>query len=104
MFDAFRTEFNTVRPREWLQLDTPASHYCASSRAYPQRLPTLEYPGHFLIKKVTTAGTFRFQRRLIYIANALADQPIGLEETDDGIYFNTVLIDTMDERDCIIHG
>jgi hypothetical protein len=34
-------------------------------------------------------------------------QPIGLEETDDGIwtvYFNTVLIGTMDERDRIVDG
>ena len=47
------------------------------------------------------------QRRLIYLANSLVDQPIGLEETDDGIwtiYFNTVLIGTMDERDGIVHG
>ena len=41
------------------------------------------------------------------IANALTDQHIGLEETDDGlwpIYFSTVLIATLDERDFIIRG
>ena len=56
---------------------------------------------------MTTAGTFRFQHRLIYLANALVDQPIGLEETDDGvwsIYFNTVLIGTLDERDLSCTG
>jgi hypothetical protein len=42
-------------------------------------------PGHFLAKRVTDAGTFRFQHRLVYIANALVDQWIGLEETDDGV-------------------
>ena len=64
-------------------------------------------PGHFLVKKVATVVTFRFQHRLIYLANALVDQHIGLEETDDGIwsiYFNTVLLGTMDERDGIVHG
>ncbi len=58
-------------------------------------------------KKVTDAGTFRFQKRLLYIANSLVDQHIGLEETDDGvwsIYFNTVLLATLDERDYIIRG
>jgi hypothetical protein len=44
-----------------------------------------EYPGHFLVKKVTTGGTFRFQHKLLYIANSLVDQCIGLEETDDGV-------------------
>lgn len=107
VFDAFRTEYNDVRPHEWLKQTTPASHYTASRRPYPARLPTLEYPGHFLVKKVTTGGTFRFQHKLLYIANALVDQHIGLEETDDGvwsIYFNTVLIATLDEHDYIIRG
>jgi hypothetical protein len=59
------------------------------------------------VKRVTDAGTFRFQHRLVYIANALVDQWIGLEETDDGvwsIYFNTGLLATLDERDFVIRG
>jgi hypothetical protein len=59
------------------------------------------------VKRVTDAGTFRFQHRLLYIANALVDQWIGLEETDDGvwgIHFNQVLLATLDERDFIIRG
>jgi len=43
----------------------------------------------------------------IDIANALVNQHIGLEETDDGvwsIYFNTVLLATLDERDFLIRG
>src|SRR3954453_2390412 len=90
-FDTFRTEYNTERPHEALGQETPAAHYAPSPRPYPSRLPTIEYPLHFLVKKVTDAGTFRFQRRLLYLANSLVDQPIGLEETDDGvwsIYFN----------------
>ena len=67
----------------------------------------LEYPGHFIVKKITTGGTFSFNHKLLYIANSLVDHRIGLEETDDGIwsiYFNTVLIATLDERDYIIRG
>jgi putative transposase len=107
VFDAFRTEYNEVRPHEWLDQETPASHYTASPRPYPARLPPLEYPGHFLVKKVTTGGTFRMHHKLLYLANAMVDQYIGLEETDDGrwsIYFNTILLATLDERDYIIRG
>ena len=53
------------------------------------------------------AGTFRFGDKLLYLTNSLVNQDIGLEETDDGvwsIYFNTVLIATLDERDCLIRG
>ena len=106
-FDAFRHEYNAERPHEPLHQATPASQYTASARPYPERLPALEYPGHFLVKKITTGGTFRFQHKLLYLANAMVDQHIGLEETDDGIWaihFNTVLLATFDERDYIITG
>ncbi len=78
-----------------------------SPRPYLDRLPPLEYPGHVLVKKITTGGTFRFQNRLLYLANAMVDQHIGLEETDDGIWaihFNAVLLATFDERDDIVTG
>lgn len=106
-FDAFRTESNTVRPHERLGQQTPASRYTSSPHPYPTRLPALEYPGHFLVKKVTTGGTVRLHRKLLYLANALTNQDIGLEETDDGvwaIHFNTVLLATVDERNYIIRG
>jgi len=106
-FDAFQREYNTERPHERLAQETPASQYRTSPRPYPERLPPLEYPGHFLVKKITTGGTFRFRSRLLYLANAMVDQHIGLEETDDGlwtIYFNTILLATFDERDYIITG
>ena len=85
----------------------PPSRRCRQTdgRRVRDRLPPLEYPGHFQVKKITTAGTFRFQHRLLYLANAMVDQQIGLEETDDGIWaihFNTVLLATFDERDYII--
>jgi len=106
-FDAFRAEYTIERPHEALDLKTPASPYRSSRRPYPDRLPVPEYPGHFLVKRVTDAGTVRFQHNLLYIANALVDQHIGLEEADDGvwsIYFNTVVLATLDERDFLIRG
>jgi putative transposase len=106
-FDEFRSEYNTLRPHEWLNQDTPSSRYRPSPRPFPTRLPPLEYPEHFVVKKITTGGTFRFRRRLLYLANAMVDQHIGLEETDDGVWnlhFNTVLLATLDERDYIIRG
>jgi putative transposase len=106
-FDAFRREYNDERPHEALGQRTPASQYTSSPRPYPARLSTPAYPGHFQVKRVTTGGTFRFGRRLLYLANALTNQLVGLEETDDGrwsIYFHTVLLATFDERDYIIQS
>lgn len=57
-FDAFRREYNTERPHERLNQETPASQYRPGPRPFPSRLPPLEYPGHFLVKTITTGGTF----------------------------------------------
>src|SRR2546429_751824 len=50
--------------------------------------------GHYVPKRVTNAGTIRFKRRLLFIANSLKQQVLGLEEVGDGvwsIYFCNVL-------------
>ena len=106
-FDAFRREYNDARPHEALGQQTPTSHYTTSPRPYPSRLPIHEYPGHFVAKTITTAGTFRFGKRIVYLANTLTNQKIVMEETDDGlwqIYFHSVLLATFDERDYIIQS
>ena len=106
-FNAFRQQYNEERPHQHLRGHTPASFYRPSPRAYDARLLPIEYPGHFLVKRITNAGTFRFKKRLLFIAHALAPHTIGLEEVDDGvwsIYFCHVLIARLDERDYIIRG
>jgi len=79
--------------------------YRPSPRAYTTDTPPIEYPGHYIVKRVANAGTIRFKKRLLFIANALRQHPVGLEEVDDGIgslYFCRVLLGRIDERDYII--
>ncbi len=59
--------------------------YVTSPRAYPATLPVLEYPGHFLVKRVTHAGTIRFKHKLLFLANALKEHHVGIEESEDGV-------------------
>lgn len=106
-FNTFRTEYNEERPHATLGGRPPGTLYRPSPRAYPEQLPPLEYPGHFLVKRVPNAGTFRLKHRLLFIANALKQHHIGLEEVDDGIwsiYFGRVLLARLDERDYVIRG
>jgi hypothetical protein len=84
-FNRFRTLYNDERPHAFLGGRTPSSRYTPSPRPFPEHLPPLEYPGHFLVKRVTNAGTFRLKHKLLFIANALKQHHIGLEETDDGL-------------------
>lgn len=104
-FNWFRHEYNEERPHQTLRGRTPASLYRPSPRPYTGGLPPIEYPGHFIVKRVTNAGTIRFKKRLLFIANALKQHQVGLEEVDDGIWslhFCHVLLGRIDERDSII--
>ena len=104
-FHRFRRLYNDERPHDALGGDTPSSRYQPSHRPYPKHLPPIVYPGHFVVKRVTRVGTIRLGYKLIFIAVALQHLDIGLEEIDDGvwaIYFNTVLLATVDERDLIV--
>ena len=106
-FNAFRHLYNDERPHEALHDQTPSSRYCPSPRAYTGTLPPVEYPGHFIVKRVTNAGTIRLKKRLLFIANALKQHPVGLEEVADGIWsihFCHVLLGRVDERDYIIRA
>ncbi len=101
-FDAFRRLYNDERPHEALHGDTPGMHYGASPRVYPVRIPPIEYPGHFLIRRVGVDGNFRFRGRALFLTKTLSHLPVGLEEVDDGlwsIYFGAVLIARLDEHD-----
>jgi transposase InsO family protein len=104
-FNEFRRLYNDERPHEALHDRTPASLYRPSRREYSGTLPPVEYPGHFIVKRVTNAGTIRPRKRLLFLANALKQHPVGLEEIDDGvwsIHFCRVLLGRVDERDYII--
>ena len=105
-FTAFRHLYNNEeRPHQALQGRTPSSLYRPSPRSYLGSLPPVEYPGHFIVKRVTDAGTIRFKTRLAFLANALTQHPIGLEEIADGIWsihFCRALLGRIHERDCLI--
>ena len=106
-FNRFRQEYNDERPHQFLRGRTPGALYRPSTRAYTGLLPALEYPRHFIVKRVTNAGTIRFKTRLLYLSTALKAHRVGLEEVDDGIwslYFGDVLLGRIDERKALMKG
>ena len=106
-FNRFRQEYNDERPHQFLRGRTPGALYHRSTRAYTGTLPTLAYPSHFVVKRVTNAGTIRFKTRLLYLSTALRQHRIGLEEVDDGVwslYFCNVLLGRIDERKALMRG
>ena len=85
-FDRFREEFNRERPHEALGMKRPGEVYQASARAMPKRIEPYEYPGHYLVRRVSRAGTIRVFKKQVFVSNTLHEDHVGLEEVDDGVY------------------
>jgi len=85
-FDRFREEFNGERPHEALGMKRPGEVYQSSSRTMPKRIETYDYPSHYLVRRVSRAGTIRVLRRQTFVSNTLQEDYVGLEEVDDGVY------------------
>ena len=84
-FDEFVAEFNLERPHESLQMKTPAEVYTRSTRLY-QGPGELDYPFHDLTVVTTARGRIGLQRQSILLSEALAGQPVGLKEVEDGLW------------------
>jgi putative transposase len=114
-FDAFRTEYNEIRPHQALDGAVPASRYARSSqnssqkrpaREMPARCPEPQYPGHAEVRKVSTTGEVKFKARPLFVSAVLAGEYVALEEIDDGrwnLLFDTVLLGRLDEQSWTIH-
>lgn len=105
-FDAFVEEFNHERPHEALGYTSPSAVYRASEREYDGTVPDPEYPGYYLVKKITKGGTFRFKNELLFLSSTLEGEWIGLEEVDDrvwAVYFYDFLIGKLTEDPLVRH-
>jgi putative transposase len=101
-FDRFRREDHDERPHDALHDRTPASLDRPSPRSLPAQLPAPTSPGHYMGRRVSHAGTFRFHTRQLFISATLRQEDSALEETAEGLwslYFYDVLLARLDARD-----
>ncbi len=100
-FDLWRREFNELRPHQALADATPASHYQPSPRPYPARLPPLEYPGHYEVRRVSRNGGIRWRCTWVNVSQTLGGEAVGFVEIDDGewdVYFGPLRLGRFHER------
>ena len=94
-FDAFRREYNDVRPHEALGQVAPATRYSPSPRRYSARLPPLEYPLTFEERLISPNGGFRWGGRAIFLTKALVGERVGFDRIADeqyAVYFGALLL------------
>jgi len=100
-FNAFRQEYNEVRPHEAINLETPASLYQPSPRPYPKKVLELQYPAHFETRYVSHNGGIRWNCDWVNVSITCAGEYVGLEEIDNGIwnvYFGPVKLGRLIEE------
>jgi putative transposase len=93
-FDYFRHDYNDERPHEALGQKPPASVYEPSWRPFREpRAP--EYGDGFAVRQITCNGRLHVAGTSIYVGRVLAQQPLGLRQTDEDewdIYYGPLLV------------
>jgi len=79
----FRNEYNHQRSHESLDRQTPASRYVASTRPYSSLLPPIGYGDDQVVRSVRHNGEIKFKGRTFYLAELLAQLPVGIREVDN---------------------
>ena len=103
VFKEWRNIYNTQRPHEALDMNTPLSRYQVSPRSYPETLPPIEYDYNDTVRKINRDGKLSVQGIVFTISRALESQYVALRPTKtDGlldVYYCHQKIKTLDLRD-----
>lgn len=82
-FRAFQREYNEERPHQALGNDPPAAHY-APARPFDGVLREPAYGPDQAVRRVRPNGGIKWRGHEVHINQALAGEPVGLQEQDDG--------------------
>jgi transposase InsO family protein len=100
-FRTFCREYNEVRPHAALANRAPATIYQPSRRVLPARLPALDYPGHFEVRRVGSNGCIAWQGMPLFLTEVLAGDQVACEAVDEGIwtlYFGAIALGRLEDR------
>jgi putative transposase len=97
----FQRVYNEERPHAALDNDTPAEHYALSPRRWHGVLREPEYPPGHQVRRVRHNGAIRWRNGEVYLNQALAGEPVGLAERQDGswaVRFGPIELGIIDHR------
>jgi transposase InsO family protein len=98
---AFQRIYNEERPHQALDDTPPGDHYSASPRRWDGVLRPPDYPEDHQTRKVRPSGEIKWRGNSVYINQALAGEPVGLAERDDGgwlVRYGPVELGVIDHR------
>jgi hypothetical protein len=100
-FERFLAEYNDERPHEALGRRTPAELYQCSSRPYPRRLPPVQYPSQYVVRRVRHNGCMKWGGTELYVSEVLIGEPVGLLQIGTcqwQMYYGILPLGTLDTR------
>jgi len=77
--EAFRREYNAVRPHEALGMETPATRWRPSERRFEPSPPPWRYPAELEVRRLDESGCLTLAGRRWFVCEALAGEAIALE-------------------------
>ena len=81
-FDVYRPSYNRERPHEALGMRVPASRYRASERAYPEKLPPVEYESGEEVRKVQQGGRISYRGQEWRVGKAFEGEPVAVRPSE----------------------
>lgn len=81
-FDRFRAEYNYVRPHQGLGQKRPGTFVEHYRRPFPERLPEVEYPSSFVVRRVRSNGYIKWKGGQVFVGEVLIGEPVGLIQAD----------------------
>lgn len=92
-FDAWRDQYNLVRPHEAIGQQAPATRYRPSARQFPSRLEPIEYDEGDIVRKVRRHGQIDFRRRSYFLGEGLYDEMVAIRPTSEDGIFSVIFCD-----------
>jgi transposase InsO family protein len=80
--EAFREEYNQVRPHEALGMEVPAQRYHDSPRAYQAHPPEWVYEEGKMVKQLNTQGCLDYEQRRYFVCEALAQERVCVDRIE----------------------
>jgi len=85
-FDEFRRHYNEERPHEAIGQQMPARLWHASTRRMPDHPHEPWYDADHEVRRVRASGEIKWRQSSVFIGEALAGEPVGMIEREDGTH------------------
>jgi transposase InsO family protein len=101
--DAFREEYNSVRPHAALGMQTPVSRWRRAEREYQAEPKQWEYGAGQEVATVNQHGRLLWRKATYHLSSALRGLTVGIERLEQGalIYYCNTPLAAIDERKLI---